>query len=93
MVSWFAIKLQQSAVGLSLKYCLLLRNKQHPKPVAYAGFWKGGVQDFQKIWEEQRSESDIVSLKFSSIFRPKYREEQKKKKIFTQISSDFKHKA
>ena len=49
-------------------------------PVAYTGFWKGGGQEFQKIWEEQRSESKIVPLKFSRIFRPKLGEEQKKKK-------------
>ena len=42
-----------------------------------AGFWKGEVQ---KIWEEQRSESEIVLLKFSPIFSPKSGEEQKKKK-------------
>ena len=49
-------------------------------------------QDFQKFWEEQRSESDIVPLKFSPMFRPKLGEEQKKK-VFTQISSNFKHNA
>ena len=46
--------------------------------VAYAGFRKGGVQKFQKIWEEKRSESENVPLKFSLIFRPKLGEEQKK---------------
>ena len=39
---------------------------------------KRGSQEFQKILEEQTSESEIVSLKFSPIFRPKLREEQKK---------------
>ena len=48
-------------------------------PVAYAGFWKGGGgQELQKIRKEQRSESEIVSSKFSPIFRPKLGEEQKK---------------
>ena len=50
--------------------------------VAYAGFWKGGGQELQKIWEE-RSESEI-----SPISCPKLGEEQKKK-VFTQIRSDF----
>ena len=36
-----------------------------------------GGQKFQKIWEEQRSESEIVPLKFSRIFRPNTGEEQK----------------
>ena len=40
---------------------------------------KRGGQKFQKIWEEQRSESEIVPLKFSPIFRPKSGEEQKKR--------------
>ena len=40
-----------------------------------------GEQKFQKIWEEQRSESEIVPLKFSPIFRPKSGEEQKNKKV------------
>ena len=56
--------------------------------VAYAGFWKGGGQKFQKIWEEQRSESEVVPLKFSLIFRPNLGEEQKKK-VCTQIPSHF----
>ena len=60
------------------------------KPVAYAGFWKGGGQKLQKIWEEQRSESEVVPLKFSLIFRPNLGEEQKKKKkVFTQGPSRF----
>ena len=58
-------------------------------PVAYAGFWKGGSRKFQKIWEEQRSESEVVPLKFSLIFRPNLGEEQKKKKVFTQGPSRF----
>ena len=59
--------------------------------VAYAGFWKGGGQKFQKIWEEQRSESEVVPFKFSLIFRPNLGEEQKKKKkkVFTQGPSSF----
>ena len=48
--------------------------------VAYAGFWKGGGQKFQKIWEEQRSESEVVPLKFSLIFRPNLGEEHKNKR-------------
>ena len=35
---------------------------------------KGGAQ---KIWEDQKSESEIALLKFSPIFRPKLGEEQK----------------
>ena len=51
--------------------------------VAYAGFWKGGGgQELQKIWEE-RSESEI-----SPISCPKLGEEQKKK-VFSQIWSNF----
>ena len=42
-------------------------------------FEKGGGQKFQKIWEEQRSESEIVPLKFSPIFRQKLGGEQKKR--------------
>ena len=38
---------------------------------------KRGSQKFQRIWEEQRSESEIVPLKFSPIFRPNTGEEQK----------------
>ena len=49
---------------------------------------KRGGQKLQKIWEEHRSEFEIVTLKFRSNFRPKSGEEQKKK-IFTQISSQF----
>ena len=57
--------------------------------VAYAGFWKRGRGGkLQKIWEEHRSEFDIVILKFRPIFRPKSGEEQKKK-VFTQISFHF----
>ena len=50
-----------------------------------------GGQKFQKIWEEQRSESEVVPLKFSLIFRPNLGEEQKKKKkkVFTQGPSRF----
>ena len=33
-----------------------------------------------KIWEEQRSESEVVLLKFSLIFRPNLGEEHKKKR-------------
>ena len=51
-------------------------------------FEKGGGQKVQKIWEEHRSEFEIVSLKFRLIFRPKSGEEQKKK-VFTQISFHF----
>ena len=40
----------------------------------------GGGQKFQKIWEEQRSESEVVPLKFSLIFRPNLGEEHKKKR-------------
>ena len=40
---------------------------------------KGGGQKFQKIWKEQRSESEIVPLKFSPIFLPKSGEEQTKR--------------
>ena len=71
----------------------LIVNPLITKPVAYAGFWKGGGGGGggggrnQKIWEEHRSEFEIVTLKFRPIFRPKSGEEQKnknKKKIFTQ---------
>ena len=48
-----------------------------PKSVAYAGFWKGGAK-LQKIWEEQRSELEIVPLKIRPIFRPNLGEKQKK---------------
>ena len=41
---------------------------------------KRGGQKFQKIWEEQRSESEVVPLKFSLIFRPNLGEERKKKR-------------
>ena len=41
---------------------------------------KRGGQKFQKIWEEQRSESEVVPFKFSLIFRPNLGEEQKKKR-------------
>ena len=41
---------------------------------------KRGGQKFQKICEEQKSESEVVPLKFSLIFRPNLGEEQKKKK-------------
>ena len=58
-------------------------------PVAYAGFRKGGGQKFQKIWEQQRSESEIVPLKFSPIFRPKLGEEQKKTKKTNRSSLKF----
>ena len=40
---------------------------------------KRGGQELQKIWEVERSESEIVPLKISPIFRPKLGEEQKKK--------------
>ena len=40
----------------------------------------GGGQKFQKIWEEQRSESEVVPLKSSLIFRPNLGEEHKKKR-------------
>ena len=53
--------------------------KESTGAVAYAGFWKGGGQKFQKIWEEQRSASEVVPLKFSLIFRPNLGEEHKKK--------------
>ena len=39
---------------------------------------KRGAQELQKIWDEQRSESEIVPPKISPIFRPKLGEEQKK---------------
>ena len=50
---------------------------------------KRGGQELQKIWEEQRSESEIVPPKFSPIFCPKLGEEQKKKSSlkFPSISS------
>ena len=51
-----------------------------PSPVAYVGFWKGGGQKLQKIWDEHRSEIEIITLKFRSIFRPKSGEVQKKKR-------------
>ena len=41
---------------------------------------KRGGQKFQKIWEEQRSESEVVPLKFSLIFRPNLGEEHKKRR-------------
>ena len=49
---------------------------------------KRGGQKFQKFWEEQRSESEVVPLKFSLIFRPNLGEEHKKK-VFTQGPSRF----
>ena len=66
--------------------CVLLKlfnfqaNKLMLCYVMYAGFWKRGGQKFQKIWEEQRSESEVVPLKFSLIFRPNLGEEHKKKR-------------
>ena len=39
---------------------------------------RGGGQNFQKIWQEQRSETEIVPPKFSQNIRPKSGEEQKK---------------
>ena len=48
--------------------------------VAYAGFWKGGRGGGQEIWEEQRSESEIVPSKISSIFCSKLGKEQKRKR-------------
>ena len=48
---------------------------------------RGGGQELQKNFEEQRSESEIVPPKISPIFCPKLGEEQKK--VFTQIWSDF----
>ena len=48
--------------------------------VAYAGFWKGGGgQELLKIWEEQRSELEIVPPKISLSFCSKLAEEQKKR--------------
>ena len=57
-----------------------VQDEKYVVPVAYAGFWKGGGgggQKVQKIWEELRSEFEIVTLKFRPIFRPKSGEEQK----------------
>ena len=62
-----------ASVNASFIYCLY-----YIWTVAYAEFWKGGGQKLQKIWEEHRSEFEIVSLKFRPIFRPKSDEEQKK---------------
>ena len=45
--------------------------------VAYAEFWKGG-QKLQKIWEEQRTESEIVPPKHQSDFSSKIRWRAKK---------------
>ena len=48
--------------------------------VAYAGFWKGGGgQELLKIWEEQKSELEIVPPKISLSFCSKLAEEQKKR--------------
>ena len=57
--------------------------------VAYAGFWKGEGQKLQKIWGEQRSESEIVPSKMSPIFRPKLGEEQKKKGLHSNLVRFF----
>ena len=51
---------------------------------------KGGRQKLQKIWEEHRSEFEIVTLKFRPIFCPKSGEEQKK--IFNRPKSGEKQK-
>ena len=63
--------------------------------VAYAGFWKGGGrgQKLQKIWEEHRSEFEIVTLKFRPILRPKSGEEQKKKRSSPKFRPIFRPKS
>ena len=63
---------------------------------------RGGGQKLQKIWEEHRSEFEIVTLRFRPIFRPKSGEDQKKEKkglhsdfvpFFAQNHSNFQPKA
>ena len=49
---------------------LIFSENISPTTVANAGFWKGR-QKLQKIWEEHKSEFEIVTLKFRPIFRPK----------------------
>ena len=49
---------------------------------------KRGGQELQKIWE-QRSELEIVPLKFSPIFRPKLGEEQKKAQSLKENAQDI----
>ena len=50
---------------------------------------RGGAKKFQKIWEEQRSESEVVPLKFSLIFRPNLGEEPKKKGLHSNFVRFF----
>ena len=84
--------------GGAIRSFLLSQSRERQKSdivgywaVAYAGFWKGGGPKISEIWEEQRSESEVVPLKFRPIFRPNIGEEQKKKKkkVFTQGQSRF----
>ena len=66
---------------------ILTRLKPHLCSVAYAGFWKGGARNFRKC-EKSKGLNQIVPPKIGPIFRPKLDAEQKKK-VFTQIWSDF----
>ena len=70
--------------------CLLLRDGLLPALSVVSSsvrriLKRGGAQKFQKIWQEQRSKTEIVPPRSSPNFRPKSGEEQKKKKVFTQI--------
>ena len=53
---------------------------------------KGGGQKLQKIWEEQRSESEIVPPKRNPVFCPKLGEEHKKKRSSLKFGPVFRPK-
>ena len=76
-VRWYGTPfLQWYRYGTLVQYAFLC-NGTDTVPVAYAGFWKGGGQ---KIWEEQRSEFEIVMLKFRPMFRQNQVNSKNKKK-------------
>ena len=50
---------------------------------------RGGGQKFQKIWQEQRSKTEIVPPRSSPKFRPKSGEEQKKKGLHSNLVQIF----
>ena len=75
---WNCFKQNQLLAFLNISQ---IRSSVKAKPSSVRRILKrGGGQKLQKIWEEHRSEFEIVTLKFHPSFRPNSGEEHKKKK-------------
>ena len=75
-----------SAYGIQLTLRVL---RSSVRRILKRGGGGGGGQKLRKIWEELRSESEIVPPEISPIFSQN--QVKSKKKVFNQFQSDFMH--